>query len=133
MRRVVAHTEFFAYHFGHPLTRPYVSSKTVRRCSSDQKLGQSGALFFADAGRRPGSDPAPQALDALFTPPLHPLAYGSLAHAQSLGYLLLVPPLSFEFPGPKTPSFTPVASLFRKRVVHEAILLEAFSNSRRDQ
>src|SRR5215208_3606335 len=133
VRGVVDDAELFADDLGYPLARPYVSSKTVRWCSLGQKLGQSGTFFLTQAGRRPGSDPTPQALDTFFTPPLHPLAYGSLAHAQSVGYFLLLPPLSLEFPGPKTPSFTPVASLFRKRVVHEPILLEVFSNSRRGQ
>src|SRR5919205_3547970 len=47
--------------------------------------------------------------------------------------LLLVPSLLFEFPGSKTSSFVPIGSLFRKRVVHEPILLEAFNNLCRDQ
>src|SRR3954454_14108679 len=114
MRRVVAHPKLFSDHLGHPLARPHIPSKTVRRCSLDQKFGQPGALFCAQARSRPGSDPTPQALHALFTPSLEPLAYGSLAHTQSVSYLLLIPSLLFEFPGSKTSSFAPVSSLFRK-------------------
>src|SRR5215212_7591329 len=70
VRGVVDDAELFADDLGYPLARPYVSSKTVRWCSLGQKLGQSGTFFLTQAGRRPGSDPTPQALDTFFTSPL---------------------------------------------------------------
>jgi transposase len=93
--RVVDDAKLFSDHLSHPLTRLYISSKTVRWCSLGQQLGQSGAFFLAQARRRPGSNPALQALHAAFASALDPLAYGSFGYAQSIGYLLLVPSLFF--------------------------------------
>jgi hypothetical protein len=110
---VLENTKLFSDHLGHPLTRPYISSKTVRWCSLGQKLGQFGLLFLAQARWRSGSNPTLQALHTAFASPLHPLAYGSFGDAQSIGYLLLVPSsLFFEFPGPEPAAFAPITSLF---------------------
>jgi hypothetical protein len=47
--RMIADPELFADHFGHPLTRPYLSSKAVSLSSPLQKLGHLGALLLAQA------------------------------------------------------------------------------------
>src|SRR5215216_174933 len=109
---VVGNTKLFSDHLRYPLARPYISSKTVRRCPLGQKFGQFGLLLLAQARRRPGSNPALQALYTAFAPPLHPLTYSSFSDPQSIGYLLLVPSLFFEFPSPESPAFAPITSLF---------------------
>src|SRR3954449_10432868 len=110
---MVDNTKLFSDHLSHPLTRLYISSKTVRWCSSGQKLGQSGAFLLAQARRCPGSNPAPQVLHTALASPLYPLTYGSFGDAQSVGYLLLVPSfLFFEFPGSEPAAFAPITSLF---------------------
>src|SRR5215208_8011591 len=93
---MVSDPKFSPNHLRHPLTRPHLSSKTVRLGSLGQQIGQLGKPFLAQAGRCPRSNPALQTFDSsAVASPLHPLAHRSLAHAQGVGYLLLGPAFLF--------------------------------------
>jgi len=53
--RMVTDPELLADNLGNPPARPQLPPEAVRWCASGQKLGQLGALLFAQARRRSGS------------------------------------------------------------------------------
>jgi hypothetical protein len=61
------------------------------RIMMGQKLSQFGAFLFAQARRRSGRRLVLEAFHPLLCGTLHPLAYSSFGHSQSIGYLRLFP------------------------------------------
>src|SRR5215203_2359097 len=101
--RMVAHPELLPpdHLRHHPLARPRLSSKAVRLGgSSRRKLGRFGALWLAQAGRRPGrrlvphKPSTPSSSLARFTSTGF---YGPFRDPQGVGYLR-----SFPSPAPST-------------------------------
>src|SRR5215217_6343431 len=85
--RMIADPKLPSDHLSHSLTRPYISSKPVRLSALSQKLRQPPrSLIFTKTRRRARRRLVPQAFRTLFSGTLHPLAYGSFANPQSVGY-----------------------------------------------
>src|SRR5215208_4904942 len=96
MRRMVADPELPSDEYSHPLTCPYLSSKTVCLGSLCQQLGQSSALFVTQARWRSRRRLVSQGLRPFLSGTLHPLAYGPFTNPQGLGYLRLFPASLFQ-------------------------------------
>jgi hypothetical protein len=55
-----------------------------------------------------------ESFDALELRPLHPLAHRTLAHAQSAGYVPLLPTLLLELPCTQPPTFAPIGRILAR-------------------
>lgn len=108
MAWMVDHTQFQANHCRNPAAGPEFPSKAVSCRTPGQESGQASALLGGQPtwGTRWGA--ASQRPGAGFAAPLHPLADGALADAESFGNLTLGPALLLEVPGLEPSGVFPV-------------------------
>ncbi len=97
----------------HAFGRPDLPSKAVGRRTAGQEGWELCPLFGGEAGLSTRGRVVPQGSDSARSGPGHPLAHGTLGHAERGGNIFLLPPLLIEFPGAEAAAFAPVSRLLR--------------------